>query len=442
MKSCSSEGFYARFLGGFSLDYEGEEIRLSKNLQNISMQMLLMLLKAGADGVEKKALLSIVRPDQWDQKKRQNNFRQQIHILRRSFADPGFPVGEYVVAAGSRYRFTMEHAVRSDTQHLDLLIADLKEGALQWPGMDRQEAQPLYKAYCQAYTGEFLPMLGGEEWVAVESAYYQKWYSTCINNRCELLREQGQYEEMLELCTAASRIHPYDEWQAGQIECLMAMDRYGEAQELYEESTESFYKDLTRTSLDEVMARYKKTEKRVYGKDVLIQLKQDLEEKEREKDGPFYCSYPSFQDAYRSIARLAERTESKNLLLLCTLTEGPEDGREPVRPIETPIGTGRIDPWPVGQDGASPGTAMCDTGAAQLERDMLWLKKILMTGLRVGDLYTRYSQNQYLALLLEAGEEAGEQIQDRLGQAWKLHDQQGKVAVAFAFQEMDVMERG
>ena len=438
MKSHPQEGFYARFLGGFSLDYEGEEIRINRNLQNISMQMLLMLLKAGVDGIEKKELLAIVRPDQWDLKKRQNNFRQQIHILRGSFEGSGFPEGEYVVSAGSRFHFTMEHAVRSDTQRLDHLIEKLKEGALEWPGTYCQEAQTLYKAYCQAYTGEFLPMLGGEEWVAVESAYYQKWYSTCIHNRCQLLKEQGQYEAMLELCTAASHIHAYDEWQAGQIECLMAMDRYGEAQEIYEGSSEIFYKDLVSTSLDEVMSRYQGLEKRIYGKHALARLKQDLEEKEREEDGPFYCSYPSFQDAYRFIARLAERTGAKNLLLLCTLTEGTEEAGKQLRPLEAPIGTGRIELWPGGEDGTSAGIKMRDTETDDLEEKMGWLKKVLVDQLRTGDFYTRYSQTQYLALLAEAKEEDGEGILDRLERAWEGYGQEGKTEAEFSLVEMDV----
>ena len=54
---------------------------------------------------------------------------------------------------------------------------------------------------------------------------------------------------MLELCSTASQIHPYDEWQAVQIECLLAMERYKEALEVYEKATEIFYKDLGVTSL-------------------------------------------------------------------------------------------------------------------------------------------------------------------------------------------------
>lgn len=408
MKGHPCTGFYVRFLGGFSLSYRGREIRFNANPQNISMQMLMMLLKAGEEGVERKDLLAMIRPDEKDQKKRQNNFRQQIHILRRMTANADLPKGSYVLLKGSRYHFTQEYEVRTDTQRLDRLVEKIKNETLEKGDGWEEAVQVLYREYCQAYTGEFLPMLGAEEWVTAESAFYQKWYFICLNKRCAYLREQGRYETMLELSTTAAHLHPYDEWQAVQIECLMALDRYREALEIYEEATEIFYKDLGVTSLDKVMARYRGPGKeQAYATNVLTRLKQDLEEKEKSEEGPYYCSYPSFQDIYRLMARLAERAGTKDLLLLCTLLEDPE-----------------------------PAADLADA-SKELEQKMLRLKKVLIDGTRTGDIYTRYSQNQYLALLAGAGEEEGKLVIERLREAWEQQDKEGRTEVRFAFQEVE-----
>lgn len=40
-------GFYASFLGGFSLSYEGKRISLTKRLRQKNMQILQILLMAG-----------------------------------------------------------------------------------------------------------------------------------------------------------------------------------------------------------------------------------------------------------------------------------------------------------------------------------------------------------------------------------------------------------
>ena len=57
----------------------------------------------------------------------------------------------------------------------------------------------LLKEACRMYRGEFLPELAGEEWVAIESCKYQKLYVDCINEAVVLLKENGQFAELLEL---------------------------------------------------------------------------------------------------------------------------------------------------------------------------------------------------------------------------------------------------
>ena len=42
------EGFYARFLGGFSLKFAGQEMLFDVNPQGKTMQLIYFLLKSGA----------------------------------------------------------------------------------------------------------------------------------------------------------------------------------------------------------------------------------------------------------------------------------------------------------------------------------------------------------------------------------------------------------
>lgn len=398
------KGFYARFLGGFSLYYEGQELQVGANLQNISTQILLMLLKAGNGGVEKKELMALIRPEEHDWAKRLNNFRQQIHILRRRIKGSGFPEGEYVVSVGSRYYLSLEQRVETDTACLDRLVGQIRACKARAGRSGKKGLLQLYREYCQAYKGEFLPLLGGEAWVALESAFYQKWYFTCLEALCRDLKREGRYAAALELCTTASQLHPYDEWQAVQIECLLAMGQYKEALEIYEKATELFYKDLGVTSLDRVMERYRETVKETsYMAGALARLKEDLEEKER-IDGPYLCSYPSFQDLCRIMIRLGERDGTESQLLLCTLLAGSAGGQD--------------------------------------ERRMELLQGILTDELRAGDAYTRYSQKQFLVLLAGADGGAGERIVKRLETAWKLYNQDRRARVRFTLERAEGPEAG
>ena len=66
MEEKQYSGFYAKFLWGFSLAFEGRELQLKTNPQGKCMQMLLFLLKSGSAGCEKRLLLELVRPDEKD----------------------------------------------------------------------------------------------------------------------------------------------------------------------------------------------------------------------------------------------------------------------------------------------------------------------------------------------------------------------------------------
>lgn len=378
MEDYSQKAFYARFLGGFSLTFAGKELLLKANPLGKCMQMIFFLLKAGSSGCEKKELLSLVRPDEKNQERRMNNFRQQVYLMRRLIRNSRFPEGSYITFRGTRCYFTLDYPVYTDTEKLDALIAKIRSKPESY-----QKLQEEYQAYCEAYTGEFLPLLGGEEWVVMESAHYQKWYFDCMNKLCVRLKEQGEYESLLQLAVTASRLHPYDEWQVVQIDCLMALNRRREAEKVYEEAAELFYKDLGLTSLDRAMARYQERSKTYHLSRAMNRMKTELDEGEKE-EGAYLCSYPSFVDFYHIRARLDETNHEQSLLLLCTLSGEQEEWREEER-----------------------------------EEQMALFQKTVVKATRSEDVFTRYSPNQYLVLLTGAGQGREKQMLNRLKTMWK-----------------------
>lgn len=394
-------GFYARFLGGFSLSYRGNPIAINANPQAGYMQILICLLKAGKEGMDRKKLLDINQPEHKDDKQRSNNFRQQVHMLRGVLAGAGLPQGRYIVVYRSRYYFTREYEIQTDTGVLDGWIEQIRTALL-----TQDELRTAYMNYCKAYTGEFLPLLNGEEWATVESAYYQKWYSTCLQGLCKMLKEEEEYELLLRFSTSASQIHPYDEWQAVQIDCLMALNRRREAEKIYEEASDLYYRDLGMNSLDRVMARYQESSRFYHMGRMMNRMKNHLEEYGRAK-GAYRCSYPSFIDIYRIRARLGEQRQESNLLLLCTLDGKPPSGGEWEKENQT--------------------------------EQMELFQKVLHHGTRSEDVYTQYSPSQYLVLLSGADKGTGNLVTARLKSIWKKAG--GQARVEFSISELEGPER-
>lgn len=388
-------GFYASLMGGFSISYDGNPLFINANPQCKYMQILLILLKAGNEGVDRKQLLDIVRPGEQNQDLRSRSLRQLVYVLRKMLAASGFPEGRYIVSKHYRYCFTRDYEAHTDTEELDRLIEGIRENR-----RERKPLDALYLNYCQAYGGEFLPMLSGEEWAAENSAYYYKWYYESLNGLCRTMKEKGEYETLLELCTAASQYYPYDGWQAEQIDCLMALGKKKEADRVYEEAQESFYQDFGVPAMDRVMSRYREGgRKRSRTAGALAGIKESLKE-ENEIKAPYQCSCPSFLDLYRIVARLKERFGQASSLLVCTLyLDGEEEEANQIVP-------GGSADWKPEQQ-------------ARLEKEMERCRQLLEGSLRAEDAYTKYSKRQYLVLLSGADKENGEQIAERLKARWK-----------------------
>ena len=383
--------FYAKFLGSFSLDFNGQRLWLKGSPQKKSMQLLMALLKAGAEGATRQQLLEVVWKEGGDPQKEKSNLNQHLYYLRQLIHESHFPEGKYIIVQKPRYYFTEDYEIHSDTEQLDQILEEIRNAEA--AGEDTLE---LLRQFCRGYTGEFLPMLNGEEWVVEKSAYYQKQYFSCLSRLCVRLKEMGEYQEMLELCTVASQIHPYDEWQAVQIDCLVAMNRYKDALKVYEDAAEFFYEDLGVSSLSRTIARYRNTEGRLhYLSSALAGIRKGLNEEER-LWGAYCCSYPSFVDVYRIVIRMQERTGIGSLLMVCTLN--------------------------IAGSGENTETWM--------ER----FRQFMAGSIRNGDVYTRYSPNQFLVLLMQAEEKDVENIEERLKNGWKMIDQAGKTKLVLAVQ--------
>lgn len=370
--------FYASFLGGFSLYYQGERISISKRLQQKNMQLLLLLVMAGRKGVPRSRLLELLGNEGSSEENQMVNLRYCAFTLRRLIQETkGFPEGKYVVYKKKVYYFSLEYELDTDIGWVDAIYQKIRDGTVK-----EKERIELLFALCRIYTGEFLPTLAGVEWATVEGARYQRIYTECLNELCSILKEQKEYTLLLELCTQASQMYPYDNWQSVQIECLLAQDRYEEAKKIYEEASGSLYEDLGIALPPPKRQRDGNPEMRAG--DVLTEIQTRMKEKENEP-GAYWCSYPSFVDICRIVERLLERTKGNAVLLLCTLED--EAGRIPKDQEYT-------------------------------REAMEQLKQSLSGIVRGNDVCTRYSVSQFVMLLIGIDPSGGQMISERLKKAW------------------------
>lgn len=364
-----------RMLGAFEMTYDGKEISFERNTTTKTNQLLQLLLWAGKDGIAREELLHrLFRREEVTNPA--NSLRATVFRLRKLLAEAGLPQqDEYIYIKGGRYRFTNIIPVELDIRTFEGLVGQ----ALSQTQEDKRIE--LLEAVCSMYGGDFLAPLQTEEWVANQAAFYKEKYTSCMKELCRLLEQRKEYTRLYEVAAAAVALYPYDEWQIWQIDSLMARKQTKEAMNLYEETVELLFRGagvFPSKMFKERLAQLNSgLEKKADGID---EIQNGLLEEDQQK-GALYCSYPSFAESYRYIKRITERTGQSAYLLVCTITDGKKEPLDKSERLEM-----------LGEE----------------------LSDAIKSALRRGDLYTKYSDNQYLILLLDIAQKDCISVIDRI----------------------------
>ncbi|MBQ8279789.1 MAG: transcriptional regulator [Roseburia sp.] len=363
-----------RMLGAFTMEYEGRSIAFERNTQTKTNQLLQILFHAGEAGINREEIMrrlfgreEVTNPS--------NSLRATVFRLRKLLLAAGISEDdEFVHIKSGIYRFTSAIPVELDT----VLFEEAAQEALS----ATEEAARCKKLQyaCALYQGDFLPQIE-EEWTLAEATKYKELYVRCMSELCELLKKRGEYELLFQTAAEAVELYPYDEWQVWQLDSLIVQNQMKEAMHLYEETADELFRKKGISPSEKLTERLAQ----MSGSDVCrVKVIEEIQEElgeNRELDGAFYCSYPSFAETYRYIKRVIERSGQSAYLMLCTVTDGKG------YPLEK---------------------------GERVERLSDELGEAIQSALRRGDLYTKYSVNQYLVLLLDIKHEDCQIVIDRI----------------------------
>ncbi len=364
-----------KMLGGFSLFLDGREIALDRNTTSKSMQLLqLLFINVESGGIAKTSLADALYGRE-EVENKNGSLNNTIFRLKKQLKSAGFPDAGYVVIKRGMCRWEDEAIpVEVDALEFERLIQEGREKT------DRDEKMELFLRACRLYTGEFLPSMIGEDWVAVRNVRYQDMYAESLQQLCEWLQEKGRFEDIFQLSSTAASIYPFNDWALWQIDSLIMMSRYREAMAIYERVTKLFFDELGLPPSPEMLSRARLMADRISQSSGVIQdIRQRIRERER-MPGAYYCTYPSFVDIYHVISRMMERNGMSVYLMLCTLKYTGD-------------------------------------GAVSEEREQEIsdsLRISIMEVLRRGDFYTRYNRQQFLIMLPEITQENCAKVSARI----------------------------
>lgn len=351
---------YVNMFGVFMLRYQGRDVTPEKNTVKKTMQLLQLLLSRRKEGIAREKLLyalyglgNVENPA--------NNLKVITSQLRKKLVSAGLPEWNYIENRGGIYYWSSPMEVCSDVEQFEKRLEDAQTAP------DPEKRLELICQACRSYKGEFLVSLSGEEWVMMESARLRERYFQALGEAEKALKERQRYLELLELCNDAIGMYPFEEWQAVKIDCLMAMNRFKEAMEVYEYTTKMYFEEMGLPPSDRMLDLLRNMGSKIYtSAQAASSITGILREEEPRKAGAYFCGFPSFIDGYRMMRRVVERHGESVYMMVCTLTDAKGNHLEDKERIKamTPV-----------------------------------LRESIGKSLRSGDVYSMYSPTQFVLLL-------------------------------------------
>lgn len=370
-----------QMLGDFSLLYDGKAVTLERSSITKATQLLEYLIYNRGKKIPRSDLIRILYESD-DISNPANNLKVNLFRLRKLLSASHLPEDDYISFKSGMYSFNSQTEIEVDAEVFENFVLSSKD-----ENISDEEKLILLQRAISMYRGEFLPMLSNKPWVVVENVKYSNLYKECITEACKLLKEIGDLGLRLDICNRAVHIYPFDEeMRLLRISCLIDMKRYEDALVAYDETRKMFFEELGVAPSQKMLSLYKQMTNNVkLSTSTIEQIKEALLEREK-TNGAYYCNYLGFIDSYRFIARVIERNGQSIFLSLFTITN-------------------------IHGDLLEPGEKLRESADA--------LHDVICDSLRRGDLYTRYSPNQFLVLLVGINYENCALVSDRINAKFK-----------------------
>lgn len=391
----TQDTIYIKLFGEFSVWVNGQPVPLD-NCTTKAMRVLQFLLFRYPAGVSRNTLMDAFFVDD-STSDPANNLNVTISQLRRRLKKAALPGEVGVQLKSNQYTLTCSVPIHSDVTRFEECMAQ----AGQTTNAD-QRLELLLEAE-QLYSGDFLPHLAMDDWAVTTAAKYRMDYFACLDALTQLLPERGEWEQLLGIATRASAMHPLEEFFCLRIDCLMNLERYQEAKQVYDQAIRTLTEDFVVKPSAELTRRFQLLSlANQDSHETIFELNNQLREAEHQR-GAYYCSYPSFIDVYRMCCRMIERTGQSACLLLYWL----------------------VDP---------KGHALTDTD--KIAQAAPLLSGAIHDSLRRGDAFTQHGRDRFLVLLIGTDRENCEIVDQRIQARYKQQPVRG-VALRHSLQTVE-----
>ena len=302
---------------------------------------------------------------------------------------------------GSSYVWDPEISLELDVERFEELCLQADETA------DEQNRLSLLLEALSLYSGDFLPKLATEPWVTPLNTYYHRLYLDAVLKALQLLEQSEQWSAAAELCSRALSIDPYSEvLYQHHMHALISGDHHAEALQVYEQLTEMLFANFGVVPSEESRVLFRRASGKASGSTIPAGLLREQLREEVAEKGAFVCEYGFFQMVYRLQARVIAR--SGEVIHIALFSVRSADGKELSR--------------------RSKDTAISN------------LQKLMTENLRQGDVITRCSSSQLIAMLQQANYEDSCMVCQRILKAFHRQHPHTPAEIHYSVQPLEPLQ--
>ncbi len=376
MDEARQDTLYVRMLGGFSMTWNGKLIAGgSKASDSQNIYLLQILIHNREKGVTRDRLEELLFENR-DMSNVHHALQSIIYNTKKKLQKAGLPEDRYIIQNKGVFYWTDRFPLIEDAEVFSNLYRQAENSE------DPDEQLALYLEACHWYGGEFLPAQTGVIWAAQEARRYKTAFCSCMEKATTLLRQRQDFLQMEELGRYATRIDPLADWETVTMEALASMGQYDEARKLYENTVQFYFEEQGLRPSKNLAEHFEKLGAKMrHQHAALDQIQDELSGRSDKTIGGYLCSYPVFTGIYRMVERMLERGGQSVYLMLCTVVD-------------------------------SKGNPMRE-GSILTELNQR-LGDAIRSAIRRGDAICRYSEGQYLVLLVNTTRENCTIVQKRI----------------------------
>lgn len=393
-----ADQIYINMLGEFTMTCGSNVISDQDNRSRKVWTLLEYLITFHSREVSRDALIELLWPGSVSRADSENALKTILHRARAALGELGCTEEKLILHRRGSFVWNPDVALILDTE---LFEQSCRTAA----GRELSEDARLdaYRKALSLYKGRFLPKNADDDWAIPVAEYFHSLYLNAVHEFIELLLASGSFEEIIRLCRRACSIDPYDEpVRYHLIRSLYITGKQKEALQEYQHVLQLFYDTYGINPSDEITALYQEITKEEHSPAADLSAIRERLREQNAQQRAYFCDFSVFQNLYRIEARSAARSGFSVFLCLISLNAERESS-----------------------DNALMASAMAKMG------------ETIGRSLRAGDVYSRYSVNQYIIMLSAANYENCTQIGLRILKAFQNAKPRLNVTADYALSELE-----